>query len=221
MDLGRLAAAHHTVALGVAIDVDLARQLADLEHELVGQGARRARGSVAESPAARHVERTTETDGHPPEGMHHVRSPAAGRRSSPTSAHGDHSGTAARGRRRATPVWPRYRRPSGESGPLRIDAEDLASTFRTWRAAANARSEALPPSRRMGIWPAARKNHAVFHESKYSALATNVTPAADDERHEQRDRRTTRGWGPRSPPPCGGCSPDLRRRRATAVGRGG
>ena len=34
----------------------------------------------------------------------------------------------------------------------------------------------------MGIWPAARKNHAVFHESKYSALARNVTL-----------RRTTRG----------------------------
>jgi G:T/U-mismatch repair DNA glycosylase len=34
----------------------------------------------------------------------------------------------------------------------------------------------------MGIWPTARKNHAVFHESKYSALATKVTR-----------RRTTRG----------------------------
>ena len=40
---------------------------------------------------------------------------------------------------------------------------------------ARARSDALPPSRRMGIWPAARKNQAVFHESKYSALATKVT----------------------------------------------
>ena len=29
--------------------------------------------------------------------------------------------------------------------------------------------------RRIGICPAARKNHAVFHESKYSALARNVT----------------------------------------------
>src|SRR5579862_6098528 len=47
--------------------------------------------------------------------------------------------------------------------------------FKTSRAAASARSDADPPSRRMGIWPAARKNQAVFHESKYSALATNVT----------------------------------------------
>ena len=43
------------------------------------------------------------------------------------------------------------------------------------RAVSSARSEALPPVRRIGIWPAARKNQAVFHESKYSALARNVT----------------------------------------------
>jgi hypothetical protein len=47
--------------------------------------------------------------------------------------------------------------------------------FRTSRAAASARSDADPPSRRIGICPAARKNQAVFHESKYSALATKVT----------------------------------------------
>src|SRR3954468_17581617 len=34
---------------------------------------------------------------------------------------------------------------------------------------------ALPPPRLIGIWPAARKNHAVFLSSKYSALATKVT----------------------------------------------
>ena len=39
----------------------------------------------------------------------------------------------------------------------------------------NARSDTLPPPRRIGICPAARKNQAVFHESKYSALARNVT----------------------------------------------
>ena len=38
----------------------------------------------------------------------------------------------------------------------------------------SARSDTLPP-RRIGICPAARKNHAVFFESKYSALARNVT----------------------------------------------
>src|SRR5690349_7016331 len=42
-------------------------------------------------------------------------------------------------------------------------------------ADASARSLALPPSRRIGIWPTPRKNHAVFGSSKYSALATNVT----------------------------------------------
>ena len=50
------------------------------------------------------------------------------------------------------------------------------------RAVSSARSETLPPPRRIGIWPAARKNQAVFHESKYSALARKVTL-----------RRTTRG----------------------------
>ena len=45
---------------------------------------------------------------------------------------------------------------------------------------------ALPPSRRMGIWPAARKNHDVFHESKYSALATNVTRRRNTSGQEQR-----------------------------------
>src|SRR5215207_8015213 len=39
-------------------------------------------------------------------------------------------------------------------------------------ADARARSLALPPSRRIGIWPQLRKNHAVFRSSKYSALAT-------------------------------------------------
>ena len=43
------------------------------------------------------------------------------------------------------------------------------------RAVSSARSEALPPLRRIGICPAARKNQAVFHESKYSALARKVT----------------------------------------------
>ena len=43
------------------------------------------------------------------------------------------------------------------------------------RAVSSARSDTLPPPRRIGICPAARKNHAVFHESKYSALARNVT----------------------------------------------
>src|ERR1700722_2574468 len=47
--------------------------------------------------------------------------------------------------------------------------------FKTSRAAASARSDAEPPSRRIGICPAARKNQAVFQESKYSALATKVT----------------------------------------------
>src|SRR3954451_24429979 len=42
-------------------------------------------------------------------------------------------------------------------------------------ADASARSLALPPSRRIGICPTPRKNHAVFGSSKYSALATNVT----------------------------------------------
>ena len=32
-----------------------------------------------------------------------------------------------------------------------------------------------PPTAWIGICPAARKNHAVFFESKYSALAKNVT----------------------------------------------
>ncbi len=39
----------------------------------------------------------------------------------------------------------------------------------------SARSLALPPSRRIGIWPQLRKNQAVFGSSKYSALATKVT----------------------------------------------
>ena len=39
-------------------------------------------------------------------------------------------------------------------------------------AVSRARWEASPPSRFMGIWPAARKNQAVFQLSKYSALAT-------------------------------------------------
>src|ERR1700722_1557046 len=43
------------------------------------------------------------------------------------------------------------------------------------RAVSRARSEALPPLRRMGICPAARKNQAIFQESKYSALARKVT----------------------------------------------
>ena len=50
------------------------------------------------------------------------------------------------------------------------------------RAVSSARSESLPPPRRIGICPAARKNHAVFLESKYSALARKVTL-----------RRTTKG----------------------------
>ncbi len=45
----------------------------------------------------------------------------------------------------------------------------------TARAAARAPSLADPPLRRMGIWPTARKNQAVFGSSKYSALATKVT----------------------------------------------
>src|SRR5438093_919443 len=44
----------------------------------------------------------------------------------------------------------------------------------TSRAAASARSDAGPPSRLIGIWPTARKNHAVLGSSKNSALATNV-----------------------------------------------
>ena len=39
-------------------------------------------------------------------------------------------------------------------------------------AVSSARCDASPPLRFIGIWPAARKNHAVFQLSKYSALAT-------------------------------------------------
>src|SRR3954454_6130977 len=46
---------------------------------------------------------------------------------------------------------------------------------RTSWADSRARRLALPPPRLIGIWPTARKNHAVFLSSKYSALATNVT----------------------------------------------
>src|SRR5207302_11398980 len=42
------------------------------------------------------------------------------------------------------------------------------------KAESSARWDADPPPRLMGIWPTARKNHAVFLSSKYSALATNV-----------------------------------------------
>src|SRR5581483_10201155 len=41
-------------------------------------------------------------------------------------------------------------------------------------AESSARWDADPPPRRMGIWPTARKIHAVLGSSKYSALATNV-----------------------------------------------
>ena len=41
-------------------------------------------------------------------------------------------------------------------------------------AESRARCDADPPSRLMGIWPRARKIHAVFFFSKYSALATKV-----------------------------------------------
>src|SRR3954447_5759247 len=44
----------------------------------------------------------------------------------------------------------------------------------TSRADSSARIDAEPPPRLIGIWPTARKNHAVLGSSKYSALATNV-----------------------------------------------
>jgi hypothetical protein len=47
--------------------------------------------------------------------------------------------------------------------------------FKTPRAVASARADASPPPRWIGIWPTARKNHAVFFESKYSALAKKVS----------------------------------------------
>src|SRR4051812_25231582 len=52
----------------------------------------------------------------------------------------------------------------------------------TSAAESSAAMAAEPPVRRIGIWPTARKNHAVFGSSKYSALATKVTR-----------RRSTRG----------------------------
>ena len=47
--------------------------------------------------------------------------------------------------------------------------------FRRAEASSNACEEADPPERSIGIWPTARKNRRVFHDWKYSALATKVT----------------------------------------------
>ena len=60
-------------------------------------------------------------------------------------------------------------------GALGVEAEQAArgpGPRRRWPGPART---PVPPPRRMGICPAARKNQAVRHESKYSALARKVT----------------------------------------------
>src|SRR2546423_3858391 len=58
-------------------------------------------------------------------------------------------------------------------------------------ADSRARAEADPPPRLMGIWPHARKSHAVYHLSKYSALATYVTRRGTDSgtNHESKNEQ--------------------------------
>ena len=70
------------------------------------------------------------------------------------------------------------------AGPFGVEARGAAPSRAPRSAPSPARARlALPPPRRIGICPAARKNQAVFFESKYSALAKKVTLR----RHHQRD----------------------------------
>src|SRR5688572_26349351 len=73
-------------------------------------------------------------------------------------------------------------------------------------ADSRARWLAEPPPRLIGIWPTARKNHAVFGSSKYSALATKVMRRLTIS--GRKNESNTARWLPaRIAPPCvGTCS---------------
>ena len=80
--------------------------------------------------------------------------------------HGDAAFARQPGHPGATLVHELVERP----GPFGVEAEQ-ATVGQHVTGRVQARSDWLPPPRRIGIWPAARKNQAVFQLSKYSALA--------------------------------------------------
>ena len=156
----------------VRVDVLVAGELADLVHHLVGELAQREVLLLAVA-VARRVDRLAEADRHPAEQPRH---PLVDRLHLVGADQPDRHD-----RRRRCAARAARRRCARGAGSRRGCAclRDRCRTRRRRRstsvADASARSLALPPSRRIGIWPTPRKNHAVFGSSKYSALATNVT----------------------------------------------
>ena len=155
----------------VRVDVLVARELADLVHDLVGVLAQR---EVVVRPVVVAAGSSGSPNGSRPAGT-----PAASscRSAAPRRCRSGRPGRSARPS--ATRAAPHR---CGRGACSRRAFGCLRDRCRTHRPPAarpsptsSARSLALPPSRRIGIWPTPRKNQAVFGLSKYSALATNVT----------------------------------------------
>ena len=158
---------------GVRVDVLLARQLADLVHDLVGDLAQHAGGRRPRSRVAVDVDRPADADARPAGtsfGQLRVRAACTSTR----ALHADRDDRRARcaGRGGPTPVWPLCSLPSRRPGALGVDAEQLALLEHACARRRARRWLALPPERSIGIMPEGREEVLRLPVSMYSALPT-------------------------------------------------